>query len=134
MLDLVLLAEHPYSDHGLDVSPSDLPVVSMLMHATSYTLYMTHTSWIPAWEPSKCPGAYAYAHMPMRMRRLGLNVRSMQLNEIAPGLEARLPPTDTRWRRDLRALETGDYAEVGQPPFEQHSTHHCSQHMVRMCR
>ena len=45
--------------------------------------------------------------------RLGLNVRSMQLNEMTPGLEARLPPTDTRWRRDLRALETGDYAEAG---------------------
>ena len=40
-------------------------------------------------------------------------MRSMQLNEMTPGLEARLPPTDTRWRRDLRELETGDYAEAG---------------------
>ena len=55
--------------------------------------------------------------MRMRMCRLGLNVFSMQLNEMTPGLEARLPPTDTRWRRDLRALETGNYAEAGRHPL-----------------
>lgn len=44
--------------------------------------------------------------------RLGLNVFSMQLNEMVPGLEAQLPPTDTRRRRDLRALEKGDYAQA----------------------
>lgn len=44
--------------------------------------------------------------------RFGLNVFSMQLNEMTPGLEARLSPTDARWRKDLRALENGDYAEA----------------------
>ena len=37
--------------------------------------------------------------------RMGLNLFSMQLNEMTPGLEAKLPPTDTRWRKDLRAIE-----------------------------
>lgn len=50
-----------------------------------------------------------------RLCRLGLNVFSVQLNEMAPGLEAKLPPTDTRRRRDLRALEKGDYAKACQP-------------------
>ena len=37
---------------------------------------------------------------------------SLQLNEMTPGLEAKLPPTDVRRRWDLRALEQGDYAKV----------------------
>jgi hypothetical protein len=37
---------------------------------------------------------------------------SMQLNEMLPELEDRLPPTDTRWRMDLRAMETGAYAKA----------------------
>ncbi len=48
--------------------------------------------------------------------RLGLNVFSMQLNELLPDLEAKLPPTDTRWRRDLRAMETGAYAKASFSP------------------
>ena len=36
----------------------------------------------------------------------------MQLNEMVPGLEVKLPPTDTRHRRDLRALEKGNYAKA----------------------
>lgn len=44
--------------------------------------------------------------------RLGLNTFSMQLNEMTPGLEAKLAPTDTRWRQDMRALEKGDYAQA----------------------
>ena len=39
----------------------------------------------------------------------------MQLNEMAPSLEDKLPPTDTRHRRDLRALEKGDYAKACKP-------------------
>ena len=37
---------------------------------------------------------------------------SMQLNEMLPELEDKLPPTDTRWRRDLRAMETGAHAKA----------------------
>ena len=44
--------------------------------------------------------------------RMGLNLFSMQLNEMTPGLESKLPPNDTRWRQDLRAIEKGDYAQV----------------------
>lgn len=44
--------------------------------------------------------------------RLGLNAFSMQLNEMTPGLEAKLPPTDARRRQDLRALEQGNYAKA----------------------
>ncbi|CAK0756209.1 hypothetical protein CVIRNUC_002436 [Coccomyxa viridis] len=72
--------------------------------------------------------------LPSGPNRLGLNVRSMQLNEMTAGLEARLPPTDTRWRRDLRALEMGAYAEAGRRPHGQHSRHSHPQHMLRMCR
>ncbi|CAL5227336.1 g10279 [Coccomyxa viridis] len=50
--------------------------------------------------------------LPYGPNRLGLNVFSMQLNEMTPGLQAKLPPTDTRRRRDLRALEKGDYAKA----------------------
>ena len=36
----------------------------------------------------------------------------MQLNEMLPELEDKLPLTDTRWRKDLRAMETGAYAKA----------------------
>jgi hypothetical protein len=45
-------------------------------------------------------------------RRYNLKLFSMQLNEVTPGLEARLPPSDTRRRGDLRALEQGRFKEV----------------------
>lgn len=44
--------------------------------------------------------------------RMGLNLFSMQLNEMTPGLESKLPPNDVRWRQDLRAIEKGDYAQA----------------------
>lgn len=51
--------------------------------------------------------------------RMGLNLYSMQLNEMTPGLEAKLPPNDSRWRQDLRAIETGDYAQVHTSPVKE---------------
>ena len=44
--------------------------------------------------------------------RMGLNLFNMRLNEMTPGLESKLPPTDTRWRQDLRAIEKGEYPQV----------------------
>ena len=44
--------------------------------------------------------------------RLGLNLHSMQLNEITQELEVKLPPMDARRRLDMRALERGDYVQV----------------------
>ena len=44
--------------------------------------------------------------------RLGLNLHSMQLNEMTQELEAPLPPMDARRRLDMRALERGDYMQV----------------------
>ena len=41
-----------------------------------------------------------------------MNLFSMQLGEMTPGLEARLPPSDVRRRWDLVALELGRTAEV----------------------
>ncbi|KAJ2938876.1 hypothetical protein O0L34_g17686 [Tuta absoluta] len=38
----------------------------------------------------------------------GLTRFAMQLNEMEPGLRELLPPTDTRFRPDQRALEEGD--------------------------
>ena len=36
----------------------------------------------------------------------------MSLNELTPSLAALLPPTDSRFRRDVRALEVGALDEV----------------------
>jgi len=71
---------------------------------------------------------------------MGLNLFSMQLNEMTPGLEAKLPPTDTRWRKDLRAIEKGDYATVCTPLTAQEmgvsKTKRCltCSHLVWSCR
>ena len=136
MLQPVLLAEHPYSHHGLGVSPNGLHVVSMLRHATSYTVCAAQSVCImsacESQRLAKCE--FLCAQSAHALCRLGLNVRSMQLNEMAPGLEARLPPTDTRWRRDLRALETGDYAEAGRHPLGRPYRHSHPQHMLRIRR
>jgi hypothetical protein len=42
----------------------------------------------------------------------------MRLNEITPQLAGRLPPTDTRLRPDVRAIEQGLYDEVRTSPAE----------------
>jgi hypothetical protein len=34
---------------------------------------------------------------------------------MTPELRASLPPTDSRWRADMRALEEGRYSEVPGP-------------------
>ena len=93
------------------------------------------SSWIPECGAQWTAGCtWSMAQAAHALCRLGLNVRSMQLNEMTPRLEARLPPTDTRWRRDLRALETGDYAEAGRHTLGQHSRHSSPQHMLRLFR
>ena len=47
--------------------------------------------------------------------RCNLPLFSVRLNEMTPGLEGKLPPTDVRRRGDLRALERGDYTQVTTP-------------------
>ena len=39
---------------------------------------------------------------------------AVSLNTMTPGLAKLLPPSDMRWRRDVRALEAGRY-EQAQP-------------------
>ena len=41
--------------------------------------------------------------------RYGMTPWVITLNEMSPGLEQLLPPTDTRLRADIRALEQGIY-------------------------
>ncbi len=48
----------------------------------------------------------------LRKCRYDLTTFSLRLNEMTPGLEGRLPPTDARRRWDLKALEEGNYNEV----------------------
>ena len=49
---------------------------------------------------------------------------AVSLNTMSPGLEKLLPPSDMRWRKDVRALEEGRYGEVNAPsPFSAPS--HC---------
>ncbi|CAL8466614.1 g6150 [Coccomyxa elongata] len=64
-------------------------------------------------------------------RRCNLPLFSVRLNEMTPGLEAKLPPTDVRRRWDLRALERGDYAqaaagkEILERRWQQREREHC---------
>ena len=37
---------------------------------------------------------------------------AVSLNTMSPGLEKLLPPSDMRWRKDVRALEEGRYGKV----------------------
>jgi len=37
---------------------------------------------------------------------------AVSLNTMTPGLAKLLPPSDMRWRRDVRALEAGKYEQV----------------------
>lgn len=48
----------------------------------------------------------------MRLRRYNLTGWAIKLNEITPGLDQRLAPTDCRLRPDQHATEKGDYDEV----------------------
>ena len=48
-------------------------------------------------------------------RRYNLSAWAIKLNEITPGLEGKLAPTDCRLRPDQHATEAGDYDEVRAP-------------------
>lgn len=51
---------------------------------------------------------------------------SMQLNEVTAGLATRLPPSDTRQRWDLRALEEGRFKQVRLPAVAvPYTPNHC---------
>ena len=56
VLGLVLQAEHSYFNHRLVGSPSNLHVVSMLMHATSYPVDAAQSDCIDVcmWKSVKC--------------------------------------------------------------------------------
>ena len=68
-----------------------------------------------------CPAAQRL-HLPNapKCEQLGAPARRWQaptsfffrLNEMTEELKARLPPTDSRWRADVRAMEEGRYSEV----------------------
>ena len=47
------------------------------------------------------------------MRRFGFSRWAVSLNSMPPGLEALLPPSDMRWRKDVGLLEEGKYEQVG---------------------
>ena len=47
--------------------------------------------------------------------RYNLTQFAIQLNEVTPGLEAKLAPTDCRLRPDQHALELGQYDQVSDP-------------------
>ena len=51
------------------------------------------------------------------------------LNEMTPDLEASLPPTDSRRRGDVRALEQGRYTEVHSP---MHAYRHCTAALLQV--
>ena len=46
------------------------------------------------------------------MRRFGFSRWAVSLNSMPPGLEALLPPSDMRWRKDVGLLEEGKYEQV----------------------
>ena len=58
------------------------------------------------------------------MCRYGLNELSIQLNYLTKDLAKVLPPTDTRLRPDVRAVEQGEYAKVGCYLALQHRVHY----------
>ena len=45
--------------------------------------------------------------------RFGFSRWAVSLNSKPPGLEALLPPSDMRWRKDVGLLEEGKYEQVG---------------------
>ena len=46
------------------------------------------------------------------VRRFNFSRWAVSLNSRPPSLEPVLPPSDMRWRRDVRLLEEGDYEQV----------------------
>ena len=48
----------------------------------------------------------------IRVRRFNFSRWAVSLNSRPPSLEPLLPPSDMRWRRDVRLLEEGDYEQV----------------------
>nr|XP_034888368.1 oxysterol-binding protein-related protein 2A-like [Populus alba] len=49
---------------------------------------------------------------PLNLTRYNLTTFAITLNELTPGLQERLPPTDSRLRPDQRHLENGEYEKA----------------------
>ena len=64
----------------------------------------THTEPVPTLRPPAC--------LPFGVHRLPPAACSIRLNEVTPGLAARLAPTDCRLRPDQHYLEQGLYDQV----------------------
>jgi hypothetical protein len=59
--------------------------------------------------------------------RFGFSKWAVSLNDMPPGLDALLPPSDVRWRQDVRLLEQGRYDEVrSHTAAVQHAARSCS--------
>ncbi|KAF7982052.1 hypothetical protein HWV62_30330 [Athelia sp. TMB] len=56
--------------------------------------------WRVAPYPRRCPEVYGFTSF------------GITLNEVTPDIEGKLPPTDSRFRPDVRALEEGDVDEA----------------------
>ncbi len=84
----------------------------MLSGTSAIPLVRSHALSGKIWDSDASSHEGSCAYWEYVSCRMGLNLFSMQLNEMTPGLEAKLPPNDIRWRKDLRAIEKGDYAQV----------------------
>ncbi|KAJ6705744.1 hypothetical protein OIU79_010426 [Salix purpurea] len=51
---------------------------------------------------------------PLNLTRYNLTSFAITLNELTPGLQERLPPTDSRLRPDQRHLENGEYEKANE--------------------
>ena len=52
------------------------------------------------------------------LRRFNFSKWAVSLNSTPPGMERLLPPSDVRWRKDVRLLEQGQYEQVRSWPSQ----------------
>lgn len=107
-----------FADHGMFRKPSrkvhgivqhkengTLPQVQLEGHWDQSLTYLGEDEEQSIWERNPPPE---------HSNRYHLTLFAMSLNEMTEGLEGKLPPTDCRFRPDLKALEQGQFKKANQ--------------------
>ncbi|XP_019164594.1 PREDICTED: oxysterol-binding protein-related protein 2A-like [Ipomoea nil] len=102
-----LLEHNPHQVHGF-VEDNAGKKVATLFGKWDESMYYLNGEWNS--KPKELSDASWKSNQPPpNLTRYNMSAFAITLNELTPGLQEKLPPTDSRLRPDQRYLENGEY-------------------------
>ncbi|XP_019171382.1 PREDICTED: oxysterol-binding protein-related protein 2A-like isoform X1 [Ipomoea nil] len=109
-----LLERNPHQVHGF-VEDNAGKKVATLFGKWDESMYYLNGEWNS--KPKEFSDAsllWKSSQPPPNLTRYNMSAFAITLNELTPGLQDKLPPTDSRLRPDQRYLENGEYDKANQ--------------------